>query len=65
MKESEYDAPIVKTGTTDPNAWRDYFTEGLMVDYRHFDKENIEPLYGFGFGFGFKYLTLQGWLKGI
>lgn len=26
------------------------YTEGLFLDYRHFDKENIEPIYPFGYG---------------
>lgn len=28
----------------------DNFPEGLYIDYRHFDKNNIEPRYEFGFG---------------
>lgn len=28
----------------------DSFPEGLYIDYRHFDKNNIEPRYEFGFG---------------
>lgn len=28
----------------------DNFPEGLFIDYRHFDKSNIEPRYEFGFG---------------
>lgn len=26
------------------------YTEGLFIDYRHFDKEDIEPIYPFGYG---------------
>lgn len=28
----------------------DTFSEGLFIDYRHFDKSNIAPRYEFGFG---------------
>ncbi|KAK5083356.1 hypothetical protein LTR70_006437 [Exophiala xenobiotica] len=29
------------------------FKEGLYIDYRHFDKNNIEPRYEFGFGLSY------------
>ena len=34
----------------DPLAWQADFTEGQLIDYRHYDANGIEPLYEFGFG---------------
>jgi beta-glucosidase len=45
-KESDYNTKIINItndNDTDPNAWQDDFTEALLIDYRHFDAENIEP----------------------
>lgn len=43
--ESDYNTKVINiTGDTDSNAWQDNFSEGLMIDYRHFDMEDIEPL---------------------
>ncbi|KAJ9635170.1 hypothetical protein H2199_008656 [Coniosporium tulheliwenetii] len=39
--------------TTDPNAWQADFTEGQLIDYRHFDARNITPLYHFGYGLSY------------
>lgn len=43
---ADYGTPISISGTDD-------FPEGLYIDYRHFDKENIEPRYEFGFGLSY------------
>ncbi|KAJ9634217.1 hypothetical protein H2199_009101 [Coniosporium tulheliwenetii] len=54
---SDYNAPITNSTelltTRDPNAWQADFTEGLMIDYRHFDMANITPQYEFGFGLSY------------
>lgn len=56
FEESDYNAPIVNiTGSAgeEPNAWQADFTEGLLVDYRHFDAANITPRYEFGYGLSY------------
>lgn len=32
---------------------QDNFAEGVFIDYRHFDKADIEPIYEFGFGLSY------------
>ncbi|KAI0175281.1 beta-glucosidase [Pestalotiopsis sp. NC0098] len=55
-KASDYDFPIVNITGPDAleyNAWHSNFTEGLFIDYRHFDAHNITPLYSFGHGLSY------------
>lgn len=45
---------------------QDDFTEGVYIDYRNFDKEDITPRYEFGFGLSyttFEYSNLEASLK--
>ena len=35
------------------------FSEGLYIDYRHFDKENISPRYEFGYGLSYTQFNLS------
>jgi beta-glucosidase len=54
--EGDYNAPIVNISnpdTSNPNQWQSNFTEGLLIDYRHFDYSNITPRYEFGFGLSY------------
>ena len=61
FQDSDYDAPILNvTGSTDPNAWQADFTEGLLVDYRHFDSANITPRYEFGYGLSYTTFSISG-----
>ncbi|KFX93115.1 hypothetical protein V490_05001 [Pseudogymnoascus sp. VKM F-3557] len=38
---------------TSPQSGDDNFSEGLYIDYRHFDEAGIEPRYEFGFGLSY------------
>ncbi|KAK3067377.1 hypothetical protein LTS18_001149, partial [Coniosporium uncinatum] len=42
-KAGDYNAPISKDKSDD-------FTDGLYIDYRHFDQEDLQVRYEFGFG---------------
>jgi beta-glucosidase len=59
--QSDYNAPIVnitsQTPGTDP--WQADFTEGLLIDYRHFDAAKIKPRYEFGFGLSYTSFDLS------
>ncbi|KAF2193166.1 glycoside hydrolase family 3 protein [Zopfia rhizophila CBS 207.26] len=49
--ESDAAAPIAnQTGSKD---WQADFSEGQLIDYRHYDANSIEPLYEFGFGLAY------------
>ena len=56
--ESDYGPPIVNmTGLTAYPSTN--FTEGQLIDYKHFDANNIEPLYEFGFGLSYTEFELS------
>ncbi|KAH9907742.1 glycoside hydrolase superfamily [Xylariomycetidae sp. FL2044] len=60
---ADYDIPVVNlTGEDDVGryGWQANFTEGLNIDYRHFDALDIEPLYEFGFGLSYTSFELSG-----
>lgn len=56
VKESDYHIPIVNS-TSPSGDWQSDFTEGLFIDYRHFDENDITPL--FEFGYGLSYTTFE------
>ncbi|KAH9055806.1 beta-glucosidase [Lactarius deliciosus] len=58
---SDYSAQLV-TGGTDDEIVNITYSEGLFIDYRHFDAANIAPRYEFGFGLSyttFEYSSLS------
>ncbi|KGO37538.1 Glycoside hydrolase, superfamily [Penicillium expansum] len=58
---TDYNGPIVNvTGpdATEEWAWQSNFTEGLFIDYRHFDSQEITPLYEFGYGLSYTTFSL-------
>ncbi|BEI80764.1 hypothetical protein CcaverHIS002_0112930 [Cutaneotrichosporon cavernicola] len=56
VKDEDYSARIEYLNTSNTETDVNY-TEGLYIDYRHFLKEKIKPL--FGFGFGLSYTTFE------
>lgn len=51
---SDYGPDIVNSAESyAADGWQSNFYEGQLIDYRHFDAEDIEPLYEFGFGLSY------------
>ncbi|KAI1758515.1 glycoside hydrolase family 3 protein [Hypoxylon sp. FL1150] len=51
---SDYGPDIVESAESNAtDGWQSNFDEGQLIDYRHFDAEDIEPLYEFGFGLSY------------
>ncbi|KAH8203047.1 hypothetical protein TruAng_002775 [Truncatella angustata] len=49
---SDYGPDIVESPATD-GTWQADFDEGQLIDYRHFDADNVEPHFEFGFGLSY------------
>lgn len=58
----DYGTEVLYEPNNGVNAPQDDFTEGIFIDYRHFDRANITPIYEFGFGLSyttFEYSDIQ------
>jgi beta-glucosidase len=62
-KATDYHFPIVTSNTTHRDNPQSNFTEGLLIDYRHFDAKQIQPLYEFGHGLSYTTFEFSGSLS--
>ncbi|KLJ10364.1 beta-glucosidase A [Blastomyces silverae] len=56
----DYGASILKEPNAGKGAPQVDFTEGIFIDYRAFDKANIDPIYEFGFGLSYTSFSYSG-----
>jgi beta-glucosidase len=52
-QRSDWGTDILYVPNNGANAPQQNFTEGIFIDYRHFDKANITPTYEFGYGLSY------------
>lgn len=50
---AEYGPDLIYEPTAGNDSPQDNFEEGVFIDYRAFDKQNITPIYEFGFGLSY------------
>ena len=58
----DYGTDVIYEPNNGAGAPQDDFTEGIFIDYRHFDRAGLTPIYEFGFGLSyttFSYSNLQ------
>jgi beta-glucosidase len=54
-----YGTDVLYTANNGINAPQIDFTEGVFIDYRAFDKQNITPIFEFGFGLSYSNLQVK------
>lgn len=59
-KREDFGTDLLYTPNNGGNAPQDQFTEGVFIDYRHFDKAGIKPIYEFGFGLSYTTFAYSG-----
>ncbi|THH13125.1 hypothetical protein EW146_g7064 [Bondarzewia mesenterica] len=57
-QRSDYPADVVYTSSDETPQIT--YSEGLNIDYRHFDSQDIEPRFEFGFGLSYTNFTYNG-----
>ncbi|KAI2465967.1 glycoside hydrolase family 3 protein [Annulohypoxylon bovei var. microspora] len=61
---SDYGPDIVESPeSAAADGWQSNYDEGQLIDYRHFDAADIEPLYEFGFGLSYTSFDMSDTLK--
>nr|AAT95381.1 beta-glucosidase [Parastagonospora nodorum] len=50
---AEYGPDLIYEPTNNSSSPQDNFEEGVFIDYRAFDKQNVTPIYEFGFGLSY------------
>ncbi|KAL2352850.1 putative beta-glucosidase [Cryomyces antarcticus] len=55
----EYGTDLLYQPNNGAGAPQDDFTEGVFIDYRHFDRAGITPVYEFGFGLSYTTFTVS------
>lgn len=51
--DTDYGVRLLRKANNGHGAPQDDFTEGIFIDYRYFDKEDIEPVWEFGHGLSY------------
>jgi beta-glucosidase-like glycosyl hydrolase len=56
-QREDYGADVMYTPNNGNDAPQQAFTEGVYIDYRHFDQAGIEPIFEFGYGLSYTTFT--------